>query len=180
MIRLASYLSLCFYSLFMLSACGSQGDTAFDVSREADTTWLVKILKEKYSEYRDTRYFLKWFDLNGDGESEAIVYIIGPVICGSGGCNTLVFDKSSGEYKQIAELTVTQPPILASEDLVNGWSVLVSQSYGGGAVAGYSEYTFRGKAYPNNASQIIGVMPRGTILIPEISFFKEGVALFKN
>src|SRR5918911_5165363 len=43
-------------------------------------------LRKIYSvEEGDFRYFLKWFDLDGDGTPEAVVHVVGPEVCGTGG-----------------------------------------------------------------------------------------------
>src|SRR5262245_31056814 len=49
---------------------------------------LLTALREEYndSDYSELRYFFKWFDLNGDGASEAIVHVVSPRACGTGGC----------------------------------------------------------------------------------------------
>ncbi|HEY7181856.1 MAG TPA: hypothetical protein VIC84_10580, partial [Blastocatellia bacterium] len=62
------------------------------VQAQADSA-LVAALRKEYpdDDYGEVRYFLKWFDLNGDGEPEAVVYVVGPRACGTGGCPTHIF-----------------------------------------------------------------------------------------
>src|SRR5258705_11338405 len=54
------------------------------------------------------RYFNAFYDLNGDGKDEAIVYLVGQ--CGTGGCPLMVFTPDGDSYKVVPDSPITRPP----------------------------------------------------------------------
>ena len=98
-----------------------------------------------------THYYYNRVDLNGDGRPEVLVYLFGPYMCGSGGCNTLVFRRTeAGPYQLVADIALTNNPVVVSERRTNGWNDLITLVAGGGARAHYAVLRFDGKTYPNN------------------------------
>lgn len=100
-----------------------------------------------------TRYYYNRVDLNGDGEPEVLVYLFGPYMCGSGGCNTLVFRRERDGYKLVSDIPLTRNPIVVSERKTNGWNDLVFLASGGGARAHYVVLRFNGKSYPDGSNE---------------------------
>ena len=140
-------------------------------------------LREVYcNEDGEVRYFLKWFDLNGDGISEAIVHVVGPEVCGTGGCTTHIFVKSGSRCKLVSTIDLSRPLIVASTARSNGWRNLIVFIAGGGILPGYYvELRFNGATYPDNptvkpAKRING-KPRGTVLIKRFDNCKQGKRL---
>jgi hypothetical protein len=137
-------------------------------------------LRKEYAEGSDDfRYFIKWFDLDGDGTPEAVVHVVGPAVCGTGGCDTLVFAKRDDAYKLISTISVTRPPVIASTRRTNGWRNLIVFVAGGGNTRGYyAELKFDGSLYPDSppATKLRG-KPRGTVLIKDYKFYTEGKRL---
>jgi hypothetical protein len=137
-------------------------------------------LRKEYSEAsEDFRYFIKWFDLDGDGTPEAIVHVAGPMVCGTGGCETLVFAKRGDTYKVVSSTSVTRPPIIASTRRTNGWRNLIVFVAGGGTYKGYyTELKFDGTTYPDSppATRLRG-KPQGEVLIRDFKFYTEGKSL---
>jgi len=154
-----------------------------DAQAQPDSA-LVAALRETYSDqdYGDVRYFLKWFDLNGDGEPEAIVYVVGPRVCGSGGCDTHIFDRREGGYKLVSTISLTRPLIISSQRRAHGWNNLIVFVSGGGILPGYYvELQFDGITYPENptvepAKSVKG-QPRGVTLIKRFRSYMEGKSL---
>jgi hypothetical protein len=100
-----------------------------------------------------TNYYYNRVDLDGDGRPEVLVYLFGSYMCGSGGCNTLVFRRAGGGYKLVADIALTHNPIFVSERRTNGWKDLVVFVAGGGIQPGhYSVLRFDGRSYPGNAT----------------------------
>jgi hypothetical protein len=130
----------------------------------------------------EARYFLKWFDLNGDGTPEAIVHVVGPRVCGTGGCDTHIFAKRGASYKLVSTIELSRPLIIASSSRSHGWRNLIVFVAGGGITPGYYvELRFNGKTYPDNptvnpAKRIKG-KPAGTVLIKSFANFKQGKPL---
>jgi hypothetical protein len=98
-----------------------------------------------------THYYHNRVDLNGDGRPEVLVYLFGPYMCGSGGCNTLVFRQTeAGGYQLVADISLTNNPVVVGERRTNGWNDLIFFVAGGGVRAHYAVLRFDGKGYPNN------------------------------
>jgi hypothetical protein len=101
----------------------------------------------------DTRYFFAYTDLNGDKRKEAVVYFIGPNICGSGGCHTAIFsplEKGKG-YRLVSVIELTRPPIVAAKSMTKGWHDLIVFVQGGGIIEGYNMLLpFDGESYPES------------------------------
>jgi hypothetical protein len=50
----------------------------------------LKSALQSFDSTQSTRYIAAFKDLNGDGNLEGIVYLVGGKWCGSGGCTTLI------------------------------------------------------------------------------------------
>ncbi|HTD23958.1 MAG TPA: hypothetical protein VK738_14975 [Terriglobales bacterium] len=99
---------------------------------------------------RTTRYAVAFADLRDNGTEEAIVYLIGPNWCGSGGCAALILAPSGSSFKVITKTSVTQLPILVLPEKTNGWHDL-GVGVAGGASPGYeARLRYNGKKYPGN------------------------------
>ncbi len=83
-------------------------------------------------------------DLNGDGNEEIFVRLMGSYFCGSGGCTFLLLD-SYGEV--ITKFTVTRAPIFIEPSKVNGWSLLLVKDSGV-----FKELVYENGSYPPNPS----------------------------
>lgn len=101
----------------------------------------------------EIRYFSAYVDLNGDGRDEAVVYLLGPGICGSSGCPTLVF-LSTGpgkDYELVTCIEITRPPIIAARSKTKGWRDLIVFVRGGGILEGFNMLLpFDGASYPES------------------------------
>ena len=98
----------------------------------------------------DARYFDSAIDLNGDGLAEVVVYLAGPLVCGTGGCPTFVFAPGPDGYRLVSELSVVRPPVRISPRSSQGWRNLVVGVGGGGLAAGSAELKHDGNGYPSN------------------------------
>jgi hypothetical protein len=129
----------------------------------------------------DARYFDATVDLDGDGVSEKLVYLAGPMMCGTGGCPLFVFTPSDGVYRLVSRLSVVQVPVRLSPRSSRGWRNLIVHVAGGGAVAGDVELEFDGSGYPSNPT-VAPARPvtdlQGTeILIPDFGSYTEGKSM---
>lgn len=115
-------------------------------------------------ESNGTRYFYNETDLNGDGNAEAIAYLVGTYTCGSGGCTTLIFEPIGTEYQLISRLTLVNHPIVVSDQTTQGWKDLILPVAGGGAEPDYRILQFDGSSYPSNPS-VAPAVPVGTKII---------------
>ncbi len=129
-------------------------DEALADSAEASLTpqaALKEALLEIYGpDNGEVRYFSGQIDLDGGGQPELVAHVVGPQVCGSGGCNTLVFTPEGRGLCRVADVSVNRPPIVAAETRTNGWRDLVVAVSGGGAKGGRARLAFDGTAYPGN------------------------------
>lgn len=105
-----------------------------------------------------TRYSVALSDLNGDGQSEALIYGMATSggagqanLCGSGGCNLYVLSLTPIGYRLVASISVAWPPIRVLPGMTHGWHDLGVRVAGGGITAGYeARLRFDGRRYPAN------------------------------
>lgn len=98
----------------------------------------------------EVRYFWGEADLDDDGRPEAVAHVVGPLVCGSGGCTTLVFTRDGDGLRRVADVSVSRPPVVAARTETNGWRDLVVGVGGGGAEGGRALLPFDGTSYPGN------------------------------
>lgn len=138
-------------SMLTMSACFAQPARKAGAS-STDEESVRKLFQSRDAD-KTTRYLAAFRDLNGDGTPEAIVYLIGPQWCGSGGCHLFILQKSGSSWKTVTSMTITNPPIRLLNHTVNGWHSLGVWVQGGGIQPGYeAELRFNGKTYPKNPS----------------------------
>ena len=146
-------------------------------------TALETKLRQMYpSEDGDVRYFRADVDLNDDGTKETVVYIIGPMVCGTGGCNTLVLAPGKAGPRLVANIFVTHPPIAVAATRTHGWRDLVV-SVGGGGIRNHEVLLrFNGNTYPRNPTvqpnSVSGDhVSNSAMLIRPFSSYTEGLPL---
>jgi len=126
----------------------------------------------------EARHFDAQVDLNGDGTPEAITYVAGPMVCGSGGCPVFVFAAGPDGYRLVSRISVAQPPVRLAPRSSQGWRNLVVGVGGGGLAAGNAELKFDGKTYPMNPTvppaEPVTDLAGSKVLIPEFGSYKEG------
>ena len=93
-------------------------------------------------------------DLDGDGQADAIVLLLGGNWCGSGGCSMLVFRAAKEGFTFLSASTITKEPIRVSPEKSAGWRTLIVFSTGKGDVL----MRFNGTRYPLNPS----IQPKAT------------------
>jgi hypothetical protein len=81
----------------------------------------------------EARLTAAWADLNNDGKDEAVVYLVDPMLCGSGGCNTYVLAQTTPEtWRVVSDITVSRLPIYRLAPGKDGWVELGVTVSGGG------------------------------------------------
>ena len=128
------------------------------LSRQVNTTDRTRLKKVQevlefgYSEAQldGLRFMEVPVDLDRDyGTEEYLLYIMDPMVCGSGGCNLLVID---GKGKTLSSTTVVKLPVYTSASTINdmeqkgSWKPLFVWSQG------FRELTSGNGKYPGNAS----------------------------
>jgi hypothetical protein len=139
-------------SVFAISTCLTAAPQRMNQMLSRDEESVRKFLRTQ-DDSKNTRYIAAFRDLNGDGISEALVYLLGNNWCGSGGCNLLILQRAGDSWKVITSMTITNPPIRVLDSTVNGWHSLGVWVKGGGIHPGYEAVMrFNGKKYPGNPS----------------------------
>lgn len=160
-------------SLLVTSACGEAASTSL---LESELTGLVDDLPGPI------HYFATPVDLDGDREPEWIVHLVGPSVCGTGGCDTMVFKESENELELVTRITLTRPPIVVANTETEGWRDLTVRVSGGGLLPGHSaKLPYDGTTYAANptvppAEPLVGDTA-GETVVPAFRSFKDGDAL---
>ena len=122
----------------------------------------------------EVRYFAGRTDLDGDRRDEEVAHVAGPLLCGTGGCPTLVFTPDGDGLRLVSETTVSRPPVVAAHERTNGWRDLAVGVGGGGAGAGLARLRFDGEGYPSNPTvapaEPVGEVEGDTLVAPFGSF----------
>jgi len=142
-------------------------------------------LREMYRDFAPQVYiFDAETDLNGDGRMEVIVHVVSPMLCGSGGCSTLVFSPRGSSYALVTDISVNRPPIRVSPRTTNGWRNLIVHVSGGGIADHEAELAFDGTTYPPNPTVPPATrapsMDGAEVLIPEFETLTDGRRLFRE
>ncbi len=146
----AAWISRCVLMLTVLVVLGS-ALPAHEVDAGELPSEVQAVLRKQFaSPDAETRYLDGTVDLNADGKPELLVHVVGPMVCGSGGCPTMVFTRVGGGYRLVSSLSVTRTPVRVASARTQGWRNLIVRVGGGGAMAGDVELAFDGKSYPRN------------------------------
>lgn len=99
----------------------------------------------------EVRYYYNKVDLNGDGRLDVLVYAFGKEMCGTGGCDALVFQSVNGGYKLVSNISLVWNPVIVSRHKTHGWNDLILFVVVGGIQPGYyAVLRFDGSKYPEN------------------------------
>ncbi len=154
-------------------------------AKENSMALLDQAVWSQYNEFAtQVYYYSSWYDFNGDGIDEAVVRIVGPDACGTGGCNMYVYqwDKLSLRYQMISETVRTNQPIYAASTKTNGWNDLIVLESGGGGTMSFMLLAFDGNGYPFSPSrgQALSyplpseIVQSSTLLIDSADFYTIG------
>jgi hypothetical protein len=136
----------------LATVLAASGAAAAEAELEGVREFLRGFLIEQYdaADLAATRAAIALRDLDGDGADEAIVFVLGPNWCGSGGCNAYVLTPAGDGYRAVMDATVTDTPIGVLPTTSHGWLDLFVSVGGGGVPAGTVAMRFDGTAYPRN------------------------------
>jgi len=167
-------------ALCLSLAAAVLGGCAASPQQESASPQLERALHEAFADVPGPiHYFAKQVDLNGDARAEHIVHVAGPMVCGTGGCDTLVFTQQDSGLRLVSRISVTRPPIVVASTATQGWRDLVVRVSGGGIVPGHdARLRFDGRTYPANPTvppaEPLTEPASGEIAIPAFHSFTEG------
>lgn len=126
-------------------------------------------------------YLYSRVDLNGDKKPEILVHLRGSLVCGSGGCTTLIFQTAGKDYKLVSETGVSSLPIIVTNQKTNGWNDIIVGAFGGyrhqSGTDGLWQLKFNGRSYPDSPSG--GVHLRSNATITGKNYFYQNDAGIK-
>lgn len=170
-------------ALFVSCAAQSQRPNTTSIEPASLKMFLQSYEKRTGGVDERTKFFDGWTDLDGDGKNEAIVELLGPSWCGTGGCTLLVLKSDNSSFKVVTKVTVARPPIRVLSRKSHGWRSLAVRVGGGGTRQAYeAELSFNGTGYPSNPSVApaskLAEGVSGEVLIPESVNLTNGKALY--
>ena len=124
------------------------------------------------------RYVYSRVDLNGDGRDEALVYLLGSIFCGTGGCNLLILTPGAGGgYSLVNSFPISRTPVIVSPGKAEGWNDIWRLESGGGAPASYVRHSFDGKRYVQRERVPANQPPEGRSYLAGELTFAKGIPL---
>ncbi len=134
------------------------------------------------SDAGEAYYFHQAIDLDGDGRDEIIAHVVGPDVCGSEGCDTVVLTPDGNGYRIVADIASTRPPISVAATRSNHWRDLVVTTGGAGGGSRPVLLQYDGTTYPSNPALARGkrlsATPDGAeLLIKPFESFTDGAPL---
>lgn len=104
----------------------------------------------------------------GDGVRLALVYLVGPNWCGTGGCNLLILRQGATGWEQVGNVGRVRLPVRVLAQSTNGLPDLgVTVSGGGGPPAYEARLAFDGRAYPRFPPDAPAGEAQGTVVMTD-------------
>lgn len=166
----------------VLSGCASVGQDEVRVEQIGDLVAFEQTLGRAFSE--DTAGYDRQADpvgpfvarriVLGDGQlSLTVVYLVGQMDCGTGGCTLFVFQGEGDAMRLLSRTTISNPPIQVLESRTNGLPDLAvrvrNMDLDGGPL--YGVLRFDGTTYPLNPGMPPAVVmtdpPQGQVIISD-------------
>ncbi len=117
-------------------------------------------------------------DLDGDGRQDVLVYLMGPYVCGTGGCTLQVFRQEARGYRLVTSFPTSRLPVIVSGARHHGWRDLWRRQSGGGAPATWVREAFDGREYVEKQRiPAAGGAPAGTTVLGGNPSLADGAPL---
>ncbi len=111
---------------------------------QTDRDFIEQYVVGKYSGYGEfksdkvdpSRLYIGRYDLNGDGVEELLVRISYGFVCGTVGCETVIFQKTARTWRELSSLsvshvgTVRQIYLNVTVESTTGYKTIYSEFYG--------------------------------------------------
>ncbi|WP_442489598.1 hypothetical protein [Halomonas litopenaei] len=158
---------------------GEQGNDISAMSPADRREALEQSLRANFDpQLGEIRYLVGWSDLNDDGQDEAVVHVVGPMVCGTGGCDTLILEAQDNAYRVISAQPTTQPPIQLGEGSHEGWrDLVVKRHLAADQPAQALHLRFDGSSYVE-AEGNEGEAENATVLIEDFNSLDDARPLF--
>jgi hypothetical protein len=114
---------------------------------------MQRTIKDNCERIPAHQYAWSQVDLNGDGRNELVAHVVGPILCGSGGCPLLIFSEPSpGTLTLITAMSLFKDPLIVTKWRHNGWRTLITRVRLDANRSDYAELPYDGRTYPVNPS----------------------------
>ena len=142
--------------LLFLSPLPVQDSLATDTALSLLQGAVAQYVQPFDAEWTASEMRVAWADLDGNGQSDALVYLDGAAWCGSSGCTLLVFAAVDsvdvaelGAYTPVAEISLMHGPVRVAAEQTHGWHDLIVQDPTGAL----RRLAFDGETYPFSPSE---------------------------
>ncbi len=153
-------------------------DPALEAAILAASPDLRRALGSKASGMGRISYVHARTDLDGDGRQDVLVYLMGPYVCGTGGCTLEVFRTEARGYRLITSFPTSRLPVIVPEARRNRWRDLWRLQSGGGAPATWVREVFDGRGYRTKERiPAAGRQPAGTPVLSGDPSLADGAPL---
>jgi heat shock protein HslJ len=129
------------------SAAGAASKPMEEQVRAALRAHLSDTLASMSDESPAPRFAFREVDLNGDGDNEALAYLLGSGFCGTGGCDLLVLQRHEGVMRVLQSFPITRTPVAVGVVGAGGWRDIFRTESGGGASARTLRHGFASGQY---------------------------------
>ena len=117
-------------------------------------------------------------DLDGDGRQDVLVYLMGPYVCGTGGCTLQVFRQEARGYRLVTSFPTSRLPVIIPAAGRSRWRDLWRLQSGGGAPATWVREVFDGRGYRSKERlPAAGGPPAGTVVLGGDPSLADGAPL---
>ena len=143
------------------SAPAKPRETSYPLASEVER-WV----RETFAGSEPLLYRFANVDLDGDGENETLVYVAGPMMCGTGGCPLIVLAPGESDFRLLSKTSVVQMPFGVLDTRTDGWRDIWVTTYGGGMREATRKLVWTGEGYTANASMAAEVTA-GEVLVAD-------------
>ena len=119
----------------------------------------------------EARYICGRVDLNGDDRAEVFFYLLGPIFCGTGGCNLLLSTDDENGYSLVNTFAISLLPGFVSAERSAGWNNLLWLESGGGVGPSYVKHTLDGEKYVEQERLPADIAPKHALFSLPPSFY---------
>ena len=108
------------------------------------------------NQWKETKYYYNYVDLNGDGTDEVFVELVGPYTSVDTGNIGFIFKQDNNNFSQIKKFDSLFNPIIISNETTNGWKDIIVPKTAFGTETDYAILKFDGNSYSdiNNSETI--------------------------
>ncbi|MFY8148502.1 MAG: hypothetical protein ACOVNL_04695 [Prochlorococcaceae cyanobacterium] len=138
-------------ALFQRSILDAEGHGPDPGSKEARQA-SRRLERQACEQAGSLRYAYDGVDLDPQGGEEVVATVLGPMVCGTGGCPLLIFRREGKGLSLVTRMTLFKDPLIVTDQRSRGWRDLVSRVRIDAGHGYYARLPFDGRSYPTNPS----------------------------